>query len=398
MVTRGEWSGGWRTLLAGVIAMTTSWNVVSIVLSVFLLPMQREFGWSRTALSISPIVTLLSACLLPITGLLLDRFGARRVAIAGTSLMAFALGLFGLAGASYPGFIGLVLLLSVAAATTNSVVLARGLASWFSDQLGTALGILFLGVSVSLVVLVPAIGGIVEHDGWRRGFLALSGVATIVSLPLLLLLFKEPQLASAGAGVARPDSFAVLMRRSAFWVLILACACASVPIGGAVGHLVPILASHGLSLAAASGYASIFAIAIGVSGLVTGILFDRTRASRVMAVTLALSAIGSILLLAPAGTNDGVLAIAAGLTGLATGSLGNCINYFPARLFGLQNFARLVSLLALTISLAMAVGGLSFAFAFDRLGSYDPMLIASAVLYLAAAALLLLLPAGPAVQ
>ncbi|MFM0234105.1 MFS transporter [Paraburkholderia sediminicola] len=389
-VRAGEWSAGWRTLLGGFLAMSTAWNVVSISLSVFLKPMQATFGWSRTELSIAPLASLLTAFLFPVTGLLLDRFGARKVAIAGTAAMGGALALFAVVPLNPTIFAALIVLLALAGAAINSFVLSRGVASIFQKNLGSALGILLSGVSVALAVLVPAISSRVAMYGWQAGFAALSALALLFSLPVLVLLFREPKHTTIGDTAITHrgrDTFAVLFAQLSFWRLAGACFIASIPIGGAINHLVPLLSDRGLSGGNVASLASVFAIAIGVGGLVNGALFDRLHAPLVTAVTLALSAIGSGLLYALPARPDtlGGLALAVALIGLATGTEGDYITYFSNRLFGLRNFARVVSVMALTISVGMALGGLFFSAIYDHWGNYGPAVIASIGLYIAAA-------------
>lgn len=397
MATVGEWAGGWRTLLAGFLAMATAWNVVSIALSVFLKPMQADLGWSRTALSIAPLASLLNAFMLPVTGLLLDRFGARRVAIAGTVAMACAMALFAIMPPSLVYFATLVILLACAGAAINSFVLARGVAGWFTRSLGTALGILLTGVSAGLALLVPAIATFVARFGWRAGFLAFAAWAMAFSLPVLVALFREPAQASTYGAVAstagQRDSFAVLFARGDFQKLAAACLIAAIPIGGSINHLLPMLSDRGLSAAAAAQFASVFAIAIGAGGLGGGVLFDRLPPPLVAAMALVLAACGTTLLcVLPTGVASGEglgLMLAVGLIGIAPGIEGDYINYFSNRLFGLPNFARVASVMALTICIGMATGGLAFAATFDRWGNYGPAMIGSIILYLVAAAIFL---------
>lgn len=389
-----EWATGWRTLLGGFLAMSTGWNVVSISLSVFLKPMQATFGWSRTELSIAPIASLLTALLLPVTGLLLDRFGARKVAIAGTLAMGATLGLFSVLPLTGPLFAALVVLLALAGSTINSFVLSRGVASVFQRNLGTAIGILLSGVSVAVAVLIPFIVSRISVFGWQSGFAALSTLAFLFSLPALLLLFREPHKRSSapthGLHLGR-DRFATIFSHLGFWQLAVACFLASLPIGGAINHLVPLMSDRGLPEVQCAALGSVFAIAIGVSGLVNGALFDRLHPPLVTAVTLTLAAAGSALLyFLPARLESmSLLGLSVALIGLAPGAEGPYITYFSNRLFGLRNFSRVVSLMAVTISVGMALGGLLFSAVFDRFGSYGPAVTTSIILYVLAAAVFL---------
>lgn len=394
----GEWSNGASTLLASFLAMATSWNVVSVALSVFLKPMQAELGWTRIELSIAPLAGLITAFMLPITGLLLDRFGPRRVSLAGTLLMAAALALFGFLPPGPFAFAALIFLLAVAGSTINSLVLARGIAGWFQRRLGTALGILFAGASAAMALLIPYLSGVIAESGWRNGFLVYSAIAALFSFPILLTLVREPRRQVTLKGDATvPDPFVIIMSTSRFWKLALASLLAAVPIGGIINHLIPLLSDRGMVIAQAAQVGSVFAVAIGIGGLITGTLYDRMHPPLVTAMILALAAVGTaelwLLPVDSAGTMPGITALLAiGLVGLATGSEGNYIMYFSNCLFGLRNFARVATLMGLTISIGMAAGGLTFAYVFDTSGSYTPALIASVVLYVFSAMTFLTIP------
>lgn len=390
----GEWSRGWKTLLGGFLAMATGWNVISISLSVFLKPMQASFGWSRTELSIAPMASLLTALLLPVTGLLLDKFGARRVAIVGTLAMGLTLGLFATMPLHGTVFATLVVMLALAGSTINSFVLSRGVASVFQRNLGTALGLLLSGVSVAVAVLIPVIVSRITAYGWQSGFAALSALALIFSLPALILFFREPRRTPLepmpGIGSGR-DNFRTIFSRGNFWQLSVASFIASLPIGGAINHLVPLMSDRGLSASQCAALGSVFAVAIGVGGLVNGALFDRLHPPLVTAVTLSMAAAGSGLLYFLPARSDDLSWLAAGvaLIGLAPGAEGGYITYFSNRLFGLKNFSRVVSLMALTISIGMALGGLIFSAIFDRFATYGPAVNLSIVLYIIAAVIFL---------
>src|SRR3954469_23449014 len=62
--------------------------------SVLIHPLEKEFGWGRTAISSAASLNLLTYGLMaPVGGWLLDRFGARRVVIG--CLLAIAVGVSG---------------------------------------------------------------------------------------------------------------------------------------------------------------------------------------------------------------------------------------------------------------------------------------------------------------
>jgi predicted MFS family arabinose efflux permease len=382
-----EWKRGARTLIAAFIAMGTAWNFAQVMANLFLKPMQAELGWSRTELSFGPIAGLLVAGLLPFMGPVVDRFGARRVALAGLGMLGSGFLFMALMPPSRTYYYATVGYLSVAGAASNSVIFARGVAPWFHRRLGASIGIMMTGISVSAAISVPLMTKIIGSYGWRGGFLAMAGGALLIGLPMTVAWFREPdRLASPGGlRAAAQNPLPDILRTRVFWQLAGACGIAALPIGGFIGHLVPLLTDRGIALRISAGYASLFALTIGCGRLAIGALLDRFYPPLVTATTLSLAAIGAALiaLLGSAIADRFVIAVAVGLVGLAQGAEGDYIKFFSVRLFGIGNFARVVSLMAMTISAGMALGGLLFAWVFDSFGSYLPAIIGSVILYAA---------------
>ena len=83
-----EWRRGWRPLASGFIGTGTGSGLFIMTAGLFIIPMQEEFGWSRSALTIGPVIIFFSAFLQPLAGEIVDRFGARPSVIAGMPCIA----------------------------------------------------------------------------------------------------------------------------------------------------------------------------------------------------------------------------------------------------------------------------------------------------------------------
>ena len=382
-IRRNEWAAGWRTLIAAFFATGVGWNFASVASALFLKPMQAEFGWTRTELSFGPFAGLLVAFSLPVTGLLLDRFGSRRVALTGLVAIACAYALFACTPVNHALFYVFVICLGLAGAISNSVVMSRGVAPWFNRNLGAAIGTMMVGTSILAAVAVPILSRVIERYGWRSGFWALAAGTLAVGLPLALLWFREPTLSGPDERRAGADSFRRVSGTVQFWQLIIACGVAALPIGGFISHLIPLLGDLGLPIRTAAWLGSVFAVSVGIGRVATGAALDRLYPPLVIAITLALAACGALLLYltgsyaAERWTFVGPIA----LLGLAQGAEGDYIVFFSMRLFGIRNLSRVVSILATTIGLGMALGGLAFAKVFDLTGSYRFAVLASVALY-----------------
>ncbi|VVO03603.1 MFS transporter [Pseudomonas fluorescens] len=383
--TSGEWQQGWKILVAGFFAMAVSWNFIGIAFGAFIKPMQHDLGWSRSELAIGPIAGLAVAVLLPFVALLIDRVGARKVAIGGIMCISSACVMLGLLPENRLVFFGVVAYFSIGASMITSVTIARGVMPWFDQRLGTAIGIMMTGISVAAALGIPVITYIIQTYGWRVGFFVLAVSELVIGLPLLLLWFKEPR---DGRGKNKlnsvPRTYRSLVGDAVFWKLSLASLVAAFPIGGFVTHLQPLLSDRGIDELQAAMLVSVFAVAVGLGRIITGWLFDHFDATRVAFIVLALGAFGAAVI--SQFTADQVpmiiVALSIGLIGGAQGAEGDYIKYFSMRLFGAANFARVVSVMAMIISIGMALGGIAFSIAHDHFGNYEYAVRASVALYL----------------
>ena len=208
---------GVRTRLAGRLPIYYGWVIFALVnlpsfgarpvasvavLSVFVIPMTEEFGWSRGLFS--GAVSLGAVCGLvmsPFAGRLIDRYGSGLI-LAGCSAVVgvCALGLAAVTQAwsfyaiYVPGraVFSSPLELGTTTAISNWFIRRRPMAlAWFGAVQGVGLGLLPLAAAM-----------LIDGFGWQSAWVAL-GVFTVATgvLPPLLLMARRPE----DMGIA-PDS------------------------------------------------------------------------------------------------------------------------------------------------------------------------------------------------
>ena len=201
--------GGFRGRLAGRLPFYYGWVVFALanlpsfgarpvasvaVLSVFVIPMTEEFGWSRGlfsgAVSLGAVFGLVMS---PFAGRLIDRYGSGLI-LAGCSAVVGACAL-GLAAVSpawsfyaiyVPGraVFSSPLELGTTTAISNWFIRRRPMAlAWFGAVQGVGLGLLPL-----------AAAALIDDLGWRLAWAAL-GAFTMATgiLPPLLLMARRPE-------------------------------------------------------------------------------------------------------------------------------------------------------------------------------------------------------------
>src|SRR5262245_54577815 len=193
-------------------ALTSFVALFSIVgLALYGLPfyydfMVKEFGWSRAQVtSGNAISKLLIGPLFGFAaGWIVDRFGPRRMMLAGIVMAGGAL--VGLAHMSalwmfYLFYIFNAIGYVCGGPLPNQVLLSR----WFTQTRGRAMGIAYLGIGIGGYLVLKLSPRLVEAFGWR-GALQFLGVAIVVlALPMAYFVKDEPDAGSKGPGLQAAD-------------------------------------------------------------------------------------------------------------------------------------------------------------------------------------------------
>jgi MFS family permease len=397
-----EWRRGWPVIVAATTGFGSSLALFTISSGLFIAPMRAEFSWTMSEAAFVPIVTLLIALMMPLCGVVIDKVGARRVALFGVLLFAaayVALAVLPLSLGMLYAIVGCVGLLGAAG---NSGPYIRIAASWFRRNAGSAFGVTLSGISVGGVIIMPLAALAMERYGWRAGYLTLAAIMLIFALPLMLWLLREaPPAAEPKAGQASDPLSGQTLRATLadarFWILMLSLGLSALPMGAFLTHLQPLLRSQHFTLPAAAGYGSLFALAIGFGRVGGGVLIDRLWDYGVATGLLVLGAIGSYFIptLGPKDPNWAMAGAVVAL-GLSYGAEVNFGAYFTLKLFGLRDFSKIFGIKALVVGGGVALGGMLSSALFDMTGGYKAFSVAGAALFLLSAATLLLIAAQTA--
>jgi predicted MFS family arabinose efflux permease len=186
----------------------------------------------------------------------------------------------------------------------------------------------------------------------------------------------------------------VLHNRS-FWLLSTAIFLISIAAIGLVSQFQSVMIDTGIAPPQAIALLSSLATSVFVSRLVIGWSLDSFRAEWTAGVSLALAAVGAIMLLFSHGNIFYALP-ATLLIGFSIGAELDLLSFFCARYFGLQDFGTVYGAISVFFYTGMAVGAVLYGAIRDRTGSYSPAIAVSAVLFVVAALLFIALPRSSA--
>lgn len=150
-----------------------------------------------------------------------------------------------------------------------------------------------------------------------------------------------------------------------------------------------------MSRTAAAAIVGFVGLASIAGRLGTGLFLDRYHVRLIGGLLYALPALTcALLLFGPDATL--VAPLAAVSLGLALGAEVDVLSYATTRYFGLRSYGVLFGIFAALMSVGAGAGPLLGGLIFDRLGSYDLMLLIAGGLFLFSSALVFMLPAYPA--
>lgn len=376
---------GWG-VLAGAFAgvMVSFAPIVPYTFSLFLDPLHAAFGWKRETMGGAFALAAITVALVsPLIGLLLDRFPPRRIILPAIVVFAVALATLSRLTPHIVQFYVTFFIIGVVANATAQFAYTRTVLTWFTTHRGFALAVLLTGSGIGSMLIPPLTEWMIEHHGWRSGFLLLGGIA-ILGFPLTALLVRNrPEAAIVRAEHHADKGFTVAaaMRTAAFWILAVITILSAFSENGLVTNLASILTQHGV-LAASAALALSVRGGAGILGrLGVGVAIDRVSPERVQSLVLALAAAGT-LILAFAGSTSAAL-LGAAVLGIGLGSEADVAPYLLARYFGRRHFSMLYGLTWTAYAIGGATGPLWIGHLYDRAGAYLPRFI----VYLAAVAL-----------
>lgn len=366
---------------AGLNLFLGTGQVLLFSFGVFVKPIVESTGWSRADVSSAALWgQLLVALASPLTGLAVDRFGARRVArFAGPSLGVGVL-LVGLLSSSAQSFVFFFALSFLFGAAQVPVPYVKAVADWHEKRLGLALGSAMILSGVGVAVFPPLSAALIDAFGWRNAYVALAIIVWAVSIPSVAFLLYEPpagtvrrqldanRAATHDGDAGRAMTLGRAVRTRPFWLVAISFFLLSVVVGAGT-HVLPIvLSDYGLKTQSSSFVMTIVGAAMMIARFAFGALLDRFSAPRLTALVFFGSAVGFMCL--AAGISAITVPVAAVLIGLALGAEVDALAYLASQLFGRRHLGSVYGALMFCFSFGLGCGPALFGKLYARSGSY----------------------------
>ncbi len=395
---------GWTIVGVAGLGIFVSGPGQSHTFSVFVGPIGRDLGVSSATIATAyGLATLAAAFLLPQTGRMIDRFGARRMLAGIVVLLGLACLFFG-AAANFlwlaVGF-GLLRFLGQGSLMLGSTILVS---HWFSRSRGFAMSLMALGFGVSMAIHPPLSQFLIAEIGWRQAWFVLGALTWLLMLPpIFLLVHDNPErlglrpddggqepVPEAETGPAQITGLTLheATRESSFYILSFGWFAIAMLTTTLHFYQVSILTAQGVSTELAARVFMVSAVAMVAAIPLIGRLCDRVRTRYVFALALGVTAAS---LIGVTFATDPVTSIAyAVLFGLNNAFSMTMFGYVWPRYFGRLHLGSIQGTGQMIGVVGASLGPLPVGLAFDLFGSPTLTLRLLALLPIAAAIIVLL--------
>ena len=407
-VPRGGVYYGWVVLGVAALAMVGTLPGRTQGLGLITEPLLRDLGLGRVAYAqINLVATLIGALGCFGIGRLLDRYGSRSV----LTVLALLLGLVVVAMSQAVGFAALLVFVTLTRALGQSALSVVSLAmvgKWFRQRLTKAMAIYALVMSVGFMIAFPAVGAVVQSQGWRFAWGAI-GVSLLLVLAPVAWMFDRSSPEAVGLEVdggqggddeARMEPAAwtlgEALRSPAFWVFALSSAAYGLVASGIGLFNESILAERGFAPDVYYTALAVTAITGLAGNFAAGALADRGSLRHVLLVSL-LVLTGALAALAHVTTVAQVMVQAVAM-GVAGGFVMVVFFSFWGRAYGRAHLGRIQGAAQALTVLASAVGPLFLASFVESTGSYAAGFYTLAAFVAALAVATLVVPIPPGAQ
>lgn len=380
-------------VLAGaMLGIASGLTVFLGTLGIFLKPIASSFNWSRSDVSLIPVMFLAGVALgAQFIGHIAERIGWSRVIAA--SIVLMSLGILAMAGApaSQPYVVGLSLLIGVVSVATGPAGYLSTIASVFDHRLGMALGLVIFGSALGGAATPIIANGLLVFMAWREAYGVLAFITLLAGFAGHQMVFRVLANCKSGIGATRVGqpllsvgdgiTFRETARTFRFWLIVVVASITTSLYAGVMVHLPSYATDQGLSGTNAAEAAGTLGMTVALARLGGGILLDRVFAPMLTLAVFLIGAIGYFLLGGDIAHEAWRLPWAAILIGIAGGAEGDILPFFVRKYFGTRSFGTIYGVIYSFAILASAVSAYLYGWTYDLLGSYIPIFQMAAVLF-----------------
>ena len=418
---------GWYVAVAAAAMEFANAASAIAILTLFVIPMGDEFGWSRTEISgATSLGAILGASLAPFAGRMVDRLGSRKILVLGGLVVAGAC--FSLAATQT--LLGFYIAFTFARTADQGLIkigTSPTVAKWFLRYRGRTIAMVFFGGGLGIIILAPTVQLVIGAWGWRSAWAMLGGLMLVLGvLPSALVIRRQPEdlglrvdgaspehssndarpidsapadpppsdpSPASGPDLPTPDEEAQwllgdVLRTPSFWLLLFSLFAVSTTSAGVTLHLVPYLSEKGLSSGSSVTIISIFSASGAAATVLAGFLSERISPRLIIFLGYLLAATAMVVLIIIDNLAEAYLF--AVLQGAANSGINVLAPILMASYYGRSSMGSIFGITRAGQVIGFALGALISGVVYDSTGSYQDAFILFVIIAVASSLFILL--------
>ena len=303
----------------------------------FMVPLETEFGWSRTLISASIAVNIaLFGIIGPFAASVMDRWGLRRVVLGALALMAGAVAWSTQMSTEWQFFLLWGVVVGTATGVTAMVLAAVVATRWFDARRGLVMGMLSAANATGQLIFLTPLAAVAESSGWRSAASIVAAAIAIVFVLVWLFMRDRPAdvglrrygqaadgpLAEPTTAIAPLRALRIASRTRAFWILAGTFFICGASTNGLIGtHLISACHDVGIPAVRSAQLLALMGIFDILGTTASGWLTDRYSARHLLFTYYSLRGLSLLFLpatLVGGGASLGMFAVFYGLDWVAT--------------------------------------------------------------------------------
>jgi MFS family permease len=345
---------------------------------VFNVALLEAFGWSRGATAgIFSVVLTVDALLSPVVGYLLDRFGSKIISLTGCLALVIGLFLSSRVTALWQLYLCFGLILAVGFTFAGMVPHVFLISEWFSSNRASAIGVVYAGTGVGIMLLAPLSEWLISSYDWTRAFEIYAAVILVGLLPLVWLFYQHGPYGerlrhrAAKKNDQKQWTAKLALQSLQFWLLFIARIAAASGTTVIVTHQVAHVVDVGFSKFLSASVFGFVGITSSFGRVIFGFIADRLskQAAYTLNIVMTVIGIGALMILRDP-SQGWLLYVYVVFFGIGFGSRAVIFSALTADIFSGKGFGSILGYSTVAVGVGGALGSYLGGAFYDWTGSY----------------------------
>jgi len=345
---------------------------------VFNVALLDAFGWSRGATAgIFSVVLIVDAVLSPVVGYLLDRYGTKKISVAGCFALILGLILSSQVSELWQLYVCFGVILAVGFTFVGMVPHVFLVSEWFSTKRASAIGFVYAGTGLGIMLLAPLSEWLISNYGWARAFEIYALVVLVGLLPVVWIFYQHGPY---GQHVRhRPEKKAgenqwtakLALQSLQFWLLFIARIAAAAGTTVMVTHQVAHVVDVGFSKLLSASIFGLAGITSSFGRVIFGFIADRLskQAAYTLNIVMTIVGVGALMILHDP-SQAWLLYVYVIFFGIGFGSRAVIFSALTADIFSGKGFGSILGYSTVAVGVGGALGSWLGGAFYDWTGSY----------------------------